>query len=86
MTPPIALMQNDDDDYKELIREALQLVRAEVRPSIWKMFEQIKIQNKSAIEVARIHGVSVYTVFNAVRRVMARLREIIEPKDEEDVF
>lgn len=78
-------MEQIEDDYKlERMRKAIIQVRFDLAPSTWNMFEQTKIQRLPAAQVAALHRVSVLTVYDAVRRVMDRLRQIIQSMEEDE--
>jgi len=74
-----------DEDYKlERMRKAIIQARFDLAPSTWDMFEQTKINGLSAAQVAALHKVSVLTVYDAVRRVMERLRELIRQMEQSE--
>ena len=66
----------------ELYEAALRKAKLEFHEKTWDMFVQAKMLERPAKEVALNVGVSPLTVYGAVRRVRARLREIYRLLDE----
>ncbi len=65
------------DPKDALLAEALQRVRRRVSVRTWALFEAYVLQDRSAADVAREHGLSRYCVYHARTRVVWLLREEI---------
>jgi len=63
-------------DYREqLVRQALEIMKAEFEPTTWKACWEVVVSGRPAVEVAAELGVSVDVVYGAKSRVLRRLRE-----------
>lgn len=60
-----------------VVRRALELVRSDFQPSTWQMFWQFQVDGQAAEDIARQRGVSVWSVYKANARILARLRELL---------
>ena len=65
----------------ELLEFAIRKVRLEIQPSQWEMFEHVRLEGRSAMEIAGRHGVTVHAVYKAGLRVAQRIREILVEMD-----
>ena len=65
------------ESHDALLYEALRHLRRESSPETMRAFELFALQELSAKEVARELDVSENTVFQAKRRMLARLRELL---------
>lgn len=65
-----------DLNYQQsLVHHAMELIKPEFNASTWAALREYVISGNAAIEAARNHDVSVWTVYAAKSRLMARLRE-----------
>jgi RNA polymerase sigma-70 factor (ECF subfamily) len=66
-------------DYREhLVARALELMRAEFRPSTWQACWETVVSGRPATEVATRLGMSVDAVYTAKSRVLRRLRQQLD--------
>jgi len=65
-----------DLNYQQsLVHHAMELIKPEFNPATWAALREYVISGNAATEAARNHDVSVWTVYAAKSRLMARLRE-----------
>jgi RNA polymerase sigma-70 factor (ECF subfamily) len=64
-------------DRNLIVRRALEIVRQDVEPATWQMFWQAQVESLPTEEIAAQHQVSVWAVYKAKSRVLARLRELL---------
>lgn len=63
-----------DIDYcRELVAAAMQMMRPDFEPKTWQALTRV-ISGESAASVARESGISVWTIYSAKSRLLARLR------------
>jgi RNA polymerase sigma-70 factor (ECF subfamily) len=80
-----AVSDSDDDafwetDYRrQLVDRAMEVMRADFAPRTWKACWDMVVNGKSAPEVAKEFDMTVGSVYAAKIRVLARLREELEP-------
>jgi RNA polymerase sigma-70 factor (ECF subfamily) len=67
----------DDDENRELIRRAIQLVKRDVKPETWDAFWLTAVEGLSAADVGERLQLKVGTVYTARSRVLTRLREVL---------
>lgn len=67
-----------NDDRKELVNQAMQMIRGEFKDQSWEVFEQVYILEKSPREVAQAFGISVNSVYISTSRIMARLKTVVD--------
>jgi RNA polymerase sigma-70 factor (ECF subfamily) len=68
-----------ETEYRSyLVRRALELMRAEIRPTTWKACWEHVVSGKTAAEVAAELGLTPGAVYVARSRVLARLREELQ--------
>jgi len=72
--------QNDptDDPTAELMRQCLEMIRAEFEPRTWSAFRAVSMEERPAAEAAAELGMSVGAVYMAKSRVLKRLREELD--------
>lgn len=80
-----SLSQSLTREYEtDVMEAAIRKVRLEFHPRTWAMFEQTRLEGRSAKVVADQLGVSVLTVYGATQRVGNRLRELYTLLDKTD--
>ncbi|MEM7454738.1 MAG: sigma-70 family RNA polymerase sigma factor [Planctomycetota bacterium] len=68
-----------DLNYQQaLVGRAMELLESEFRPQTWSALRRFVLDGRPAAEVAEEAGISVWTVYAAKSRLMARLREELE--------
>ncbi len=73
---PDAVAEVDEAEYRRyLLGRIMQIVQADFPATTWQLFQQVAIEGRPGVEVARNLGVTVNAVYLARGRVMARLRE-----------
>ncbi len=66
----------EEAEYRrQLLSQALQLLRADFQPLSWRAFEEHALNGRPAAEVAARLGMTMGAVYAAKFRVLARLRE-----------
>ena len=65
------------NELNGLFQQAYAILKAEVSPEHWRIFEAYAIQDRPANEVAAEAGLAVGSVYCINARLMARLRQII---------
>lgn len=60
---------------RSLFESAMKILESEFRPKTWQAVKIFVIENRPAAEIAAETGVSVWTIYAAKSRLMARLRE-----------
>jgi len=71
-----SLEQEFEDEFRrELLDQAMVLVRLRVDPRTWQAFELLTIEDKSGKEVAQRMGMSVAAVYMAKSRIVDMLEE-----------
>jgi RNA polymerase sigma factor (sigma-70 family) len=68
---------------EKIMRHALKIVRAQVKPDIWACFEQRLLKDRPAAEIARELGVDPNVVFVRASRVLKQVREVCDEFDED---
>jgi RNA polymerase sigma-70 factor (ECF subfamily) len=61
-----------------LVARAAEIVKQELDPSTWEMFWQLSIEGRPVPEIAAAHRLSVWAVYKARMRVLARFRELLD--------
>ena len=65
-----------DLSYQQsLFESAMRILESEFRPKTWEAVKKYVVENRSAAEIAKETGLSVWTIYAAKSRLMARLRE-----------
>lgn len=65
------------EDQRLLLARAVEVVRRDFEPATWEMFWQLEIEGESAQQIATARAVSVWNIYKARSRVLARLREVL---------
>ena len=60
---------------RSLFESAMKILEPEFRPKTWQAVKKFVIENRPAADIAEETGVSVWTIYSAKSRLMARLRE-----------
>jgi RNA polymerase sigma-70 factor, ECF subfamily len=60
-----------------LVARAAEIVRRELDPTTWEMFWQLSIEGRTAKEIAATSGLSIWGVYKARMRVLARFQELL---------
>ena len=60
---------------RSLFTSAMELLKDEFRPKTWEAVKKFVTGNQTAAEIANQTGVSVWTIYAAKSRLLARLRE-----------
>lgn len=60
---------------QSLLESAMKMLEQEFRPKTWAAVKMFVVENRPAAEIAAETGVSVWTIYAAKSRLMARLRE-----------
>ncbi|HEV3006445.1 MAG TPA: sigma-70 family RNA polymerase sigma factor [Pirellulales bacterium] len=68
---------NAPDDVNPLVRSVVELVRAEFESQTWQFFLLRTLERRPAAEIAAAVGATKWTVYQANRRVLKRLREVL---------
>jgi RNA polymerase sigma-70 factor (ECF subfamily) len=65
-----------ESEYRQqVVRQALELLKAEFQPPTWQAFWGLVVESKPAAGVARELGLTPAAVYSAKARVLRRLRE-----------
>lgn len=77
-----ALARTDGEDSTTadrnlIVGRALEIVRQDFEAATWQMFWQAQVEGVPTEEIAARHQVSVWAVYKAKSRVLARLRELL---------
>lgn len=67
--------QDDREDRQRLVARALELIRGDFQPHVWRAFWEFFTSGRDAAAVAAELGVSVDVVYSAKCRVLRRLRQ-----------
>ena len=74
-----AAMQSWDQDYsKQLVANAVDLMRREFAPKTWQALKLFVSTDRKAADIANETGVSSWTIYAAKSRLMKRLREDLD--------
>ncbi len=76
--PPELSSQDGVVERSSVRRRALELVRGDFEANTWQAFWRTTVESETPAEVAKDLGVSVWTVYKARARVLARLREELD--------
>jgi RNA polymerase sigma-70 factor (ECF subfamily) len=68
----------DNEDFEQLVAQALGLIRPEFQPHTWQAFSEFFIDGQEADSVAQRLGVSVSVVYSTKCRILRRLREELD--------
>lgn len=60
---------------RSLFSTAMEMLKDEFRPKTWEAVRKFVLENRPAAEIAKETGVSVWTIYAAKSRLLARLRE-----------
>ncbi len=70
------LAELEEKEYRQyIVQKALDLLRDDVPPTTWRIFEQYVLSNRPASAVAAEQGVSVSTVYAVKSQILRRLRD-----------
>ena len=64
--------------HRSLFATAMNELEGEFRPKTWKALRKFVLENRPAAEIASETGVSVWTIYAAKSRLLARLREELD--------
>jgi RNA polymerase sigma-70 factor, ECF subfamily len=64
-------------ERKLLLERAIAAVKEDFEPATWQMFWQVAVEETPPAEVAAERGVSIWAVYKARSRVLARVREVL---------
>jgi RNA polymerase sigma-70 factor (ECF subfamily) len=66
----------DEQEYRaHLVRGALDLIRSDLQPTTWRVWQEYVVAGRPAAEVARELNMSTHSVYLAKARVLQRLRQ-----------
>lgn len=60
-----------------LVARAAEIVQRELDPATWEMFWQLSVEGRPAKEIAATGGLTVWAVYKARMRVLARFQELL---------
>jgi RNA polymerase sigma-70 factor (ECF subfamily) len=69
-------------EFRDVLRRALDLVRAEFTEQSWNAFWQVTIEQRKPVDVAADLGISPGAIYIAKSRVLKRLREELDGLEE----
>ena len=76
---------NDDPEstwdisyQRSLFANAMEILKPEFRPKTWEAVKEYVVENRPAAELAKKHELSVWTIYAAKSRLLARLREELD--------
>ena len=76
LTSPDSIAEATEAEYRRyLLGRIMQIVQTDFPGTTWQIFQQVVIEGRPRVEVARDFGVTVNAVYLARSRVLARLRE-----------
>ncbi|GIW97287.1 MAG: DNA-directed RNA polymerase sigma-70 factor [Pirellulaceae bacterium] len=68
-----------ESDYRPaLMRRAIELCRERFQPNTWAALQEYLQQDRPADEIARRHGISVWTLYSAKSRLVRMLRDELD--------
>lgn len=70
-------VSSPDDERTIVVQRASEVIRREVEPATWQMFCQLVLEGRPASPIAAEHGVTVWGVYKARTRVLAKFRELL---------
>jgi RNA polymerase sigma-70 factor (ECF subfamily) len=76
--PALDSPAQDNEDFEQLVAQALKLIRPEFQPRTWQAFSEFFLDGQEASSVAQRLGVSVGAVYIAKYRILRRLREELD--------
>lgn len=76
--PPEETSQSGAEELRGIRRRALELVRNDFEDQTWIAFWRATVESDTPADIAADLGVSVWTVYKARSRVLARLREELD--------
>ena len=76
LASPDSIAEATEAEYRRyLLGRIMQIVQTDFPATTWLIFQQVAIEGRSGVEVAREFGMTVNAVYLARSRVLARLRE-----------
>ena len=76
---PVAGEDGDSrEDRQQLVARALELIRGDFQPHVWRAFWEFFTSDRDAAAIAADLGVSVEVVYSAKCRVLRRLRQEVD--------
>ena len=82
LASPDSIAEGTEAEYRRyLLGRIVQIVQTDFPNSTWRIFEQVAIEGRPGVDVARDYGVTVNAVYLARSRVLARLREELSGLD-----
>jgi RNA polymerase sigma-70 factor (ECF subfamily) len=76
--PPEATTESGSIELSNVRRRAMELVKNDFEERTWKAFWRSAVEGDAPADVAADLGISVWTVYKARSRVLARLRQELE--------
>ena len=70
-----ASQDGSDVETSRLGHRGLEIVRAEIEPSVWQAFWRVTVEGDASADVAEDLGVTKWAVYKAKTRVLRRLRQ-----------
>lgn len=64
-------------EWAVVVQQAAEVVQREVGPATWLLFCHLVLEGRSAAEIAPQHGITVWGVYKARTRVLAKFRELL---------
>ena len=83
LTSPDSIAEATEAEYRRyLLSRIMQIVQTDFPVTTWRIFQQVMIEGRPGVDVAREFGVTVNAVYLARSRVLARLREELAGLDQ----
>ena len=83
LSSPDSIAEATEAEYRRyLLGRIVQIVRADFPDTTWRIFQQVAIEGRPGVDVAREFAVTVNAVYLARSRVLARLREELAGLDQ----
>jgi len=89
---PLAELSEHDSEVEELsekaslMRQAMKMVQNEFSARDWKIFWDVAIEERDRGDTAEKYGATTNSVYLAISRIRARLKEIFEDLLDDDIF
>ena len=76
LSTPDSIAEATEAEYRRyLLSRIMQIVQTDFPATTWQIFQQVVIEDRPGVEVAREFGVTVNAVYLTRSRILARLRE-----------
>ena len=83
LASPDSISEATEAEYRHyLLGRIMQIVQTDFPATTWQIFQQVAIEGRLGVDVAREFGVTVNAVYLARSRVLARLREELAGLDQ----